>query len=203
MSDAPKILALDISSRCTGVAEGRAGETPRLYGVRFAGVNDDYADIFARSLRWTAERLAVDRVDAVFVEAPRSPGMHGDTNADTTFKLIGLWATVSSVVIYAGIKCSSVSVNDVREGFIGARNRPGAVAKAQVVEMCERLGWSPSDDNEGDAAALWWWGCQREARELCPVITPVMHHQVATSVENAKILKEQEARKRKLERLRA
>ena len=203
MSDAPKILALDISSSCTGVAEGRGGEAPRLYGVRFAGPHDDYADIFARSLRWTAERLAVDRFDAVFVEAPRSPGLHGDTNADTTFKLIGLWATISSVVIYAGVKCRSVSVNDVRGAFIGARNRPGAVAKAQVIQMCRRLGWSPSDDNEGDAAALWWFGCQREARELCPVITPMMQHEVATSVENAKILKEQEARKRKLERLRA
>ena len=199
---APNILALDISSRCTGVAEGRAGESPRLYGVRPRSEPDDYADVFARSLRWTAERLAVCKFDVVYVEAPRSPGMHGDTNADTTFKLIGLWATISSVVIYAGIKCRSVSVKDVREGFIGARNRPGAVAKSQVIEMCGRLGLSASDDNEGDAAALWWFACQKEARALCPVITPMMHHEVATSVENAKILKEQEARKRKLGRLR-
>lgn len=203
MIAAPNILTLDISSRCTGVAEGRAGETPRLYGVRFASEHDDYADIFARALRWAADRFSVTKFDAVVLEAPRSPGMHGDTNADTTLKLIGLWAVLASAAKVRGMRYRSVNVNDVREGFIGSRNRPGAIAKAQVVAMCGALGWSPSDDNEGDAGALWWHECRRISPDLAPVITPMMHHQVATAVENAKILKEQEARKRKLERLRA
>ena len=82
--------------------------------------------------------------------------------------------------------------------LIETRARP----KIAVVPATEAQVAPPDPINEGDAAALWWFACQKEARALCPVITPMMHHEVATSVENAKILKEQEARKRKLGRLR-
>ena len=203
MTDAPNILALDVSSRCTGVAEGRAGEVPRLYGISFARPHDDYADIFARALRWAADRFKVTRFDACYLEAPRSPGQFGDTNADTTLKLVGLWAVMSSAAKVRGIKYRSINVNDVRQGFLGSRSLPGAVAKAQAQAMCGRLGWNASDDNEADAAALWWHASMKEAPDLAPVITPLMHHEIATAVENARVVKFQEARERKLRRLRA
>ena len=66
MSNAPLVLALDIAT-VTGVCEGRAGEAPRMYTMRFGNPGDEHEDAFERALRWIAERLQVDRPDAIFV----------------------------------------------------------------------------------------------------------------------------------------
>jgi hypothetical protein len=190
---APYILALDIATK-TGVCEGRAGETPRMYSVQFGKPGDEHEDAFERALRWVAERLQVSRPDAIFVEAPINPGafvgrydeergkVTMTTNPDTTIRLMGLWAVLAAAVRLKGIRYERVNVQTARKLFIGVGNLKGQEAKRRCYDLCTLLGWDPSNRDESDSACVWNWGVTKIAPRLAPVITPMMHAKVATTV---------------------
>lgn len=193
MSVAPYILSLDIATK-TGVCEGRAGEAPRFYSLRFANGDDEHEDAFAGALRWIAERLSVSRPDAVYVEAPINPaaflgkydpatGRLGmSTNPDTTIRLMGLWATIAGAVKVKGVKYRRVNVQTARKSFIGHGNLKGAEAKRRAFEMCKLLGWAPENRDESDAACVHYSAMLGEAPRLAPIITPMMQGQIATRI---------------------
>lgn len=177
-------MALDLAST-TGVAEGRAGETPRLYSMRFVKPHDDHPAVFGRALGWLAEHIEDVIPDVVFIEAPMTPGAPGiKTNPETTLRLIGLWGALSGECAYRGIMCRCVSVQTVRKGFIGAGRVEGGgqEAKRRAFDMCRLLGWSPTDRDSSDAGALWWHGVTKVRPKLSPPITPMMHAKVATTI---------------------
>ena len=180
----PRILALDVAST-TGICVGFAGEKPTFSTIKFVQDGDDHEDVFGRALRWLAEYLQVDRPDAIYIEAPLSPGIHGQTNADTTLRLIGMWAALAAAVKVKGIKYRRAKVSTVRKEFIGHGNLKGHEAKRRVREMCRLLDWQTRNDNESDAGAIFWWASTREALNLAPVITPMMQQQCANIVGGA------------------
>lgn len=190
---APMILSLDIATK-TGVCEGRAGEAPRFYSLTFAQDGDDHEDAFMRALRWIAERLHVDKPDAVYVEAPVNPaafiGRYNEetgrvgmsTNPDTTIRLMGLWAVIAAAAKVKGIKYRRVNVQTARKSFIGAGNLKGAEAKRRGFEMCKLLGWTPKNRDESDAACIHFHAMTLEAPYLAPVITPMMQSKIAMRI---------------------
>jgi len=182
MGVAPKILALDAATN-TGVAIGSAGDVPIFQTLRFAGSDPDaeHEQSFAAALRWIAQLLQVNRPDFIYIEAPLSPGISGATNANTTLRLIGLWATLSAASIVKGVPYRKAKVGQVRKGFLGHGNLPGAEAKRRVQVVCELLGWDPRNNNEADAGALFHHACRIHAPERVPPITAEMHARAATA----------------------
>ena len=194
----PLILALDIATT-TGVCEGRAGDVPKFYTVKFAKEGDEHEDAFERALRWIADRLAVNRPDVIVVEAPINPaaflgkydeetGRMGMTsNPETTIRLMGLWATIAAAAKVKGITYRRARVQTVRKSFLGHGNLKGAEAKRRAMEMCKLLGWSPNNRDESDAGCVWFWTCQHFAPRLAPIITPMMQASVANTIAGVEV----------------
>jgi hypothetical protein len=180
----PYILALDVASR-TGVCEGRAGETPIFYTKQFAKEGDEHEDVFAAALLWLVERLKVDLPDAVYIEAPLSPGVYGKTNAETTTRLLGMWATLAAAVKVKGVRYRRAKVSTVRAAFIGHGRLEGAEAKRRAFDLCKALGWAPKNRDEADAGAIFWWASSQMAPKLTQIITPMMQQRVATTIGGA------------------
>ena len=192
MSRGPLILALDAAST-VGVAEGRAGEIPRLYSMKFSRKDDEPEDVGGRAMAWFQERLTDLAPDVVYIEAPMSPGAPGiKTSPSTTIMLIGLWYAMASECKSRGFAVRSANVQTVRTGFIGSgrvvmpkgskQGEGGKEAKRRVFAMCQMLGWAPTDRDASDAGALFWYACTRYAPDLAAPITPMMWGKVATTI---------------------
>lgn len=189
---APLILALDAAST-VGVAEGRAGEVPRLYSMKFSRKDDEPEDVGGRAMAWFQTRLEELNPDVVYIEAPMSPGAHGiKTSPATVTLLIGLWFAFAAECKSRGFAVRKANVQTVRTGFIGCgrvmmpkgskQGEGGKEAKRRVFAMCELLGWHPTDRDAGDAGALWHYACTRYAPDLAAPITPMMWGAVATTI---------------------
>lgn len=190
MPRGPLILAIDAASVC-GIAEGRAGEVPRLYSMKFSRKDDEPEDVGGRAMAWFSERLTELNPDVVYIEAPMSPGAPGiKTSPSTTIMLIGLWYAMASECISRGFAVRKANVQTVRTGFIGSgrvvmpkdskQGEGGKEAKRRVFEMCRLLNWNPTDRDASDAGALWWYAVTRYAPDLAAPITNMMHAKVAT-----------------------
>lgn len=205
MSNPSTIIALDLAT-VTGCAEidDAADAGPRFYSVRFAAPGDEHIATFARARRWIDGRLSVGDVKALYVEAPlRMGAMSGQTNADTVLRLNGLWAVISAAAGVWRVKYRDVNVQECRRVFLGNGTLRRDDAKGRAMEMARAVGWDPHTLDEADAAAVLYFAMMRECQRRAPPISPMLHHQVATAAENAKILREQEKRERGLRRLRA
>lgn len=204
MSDAPYILALDVSKRCTGVCYGRPGEAPRFLSVKGDGLDNTAA--MMKLGRWLIEWLKVERPDYVFLEAAINPAafmgrfdadkgrVEMSSNPDTTVTLAKMAAVVEFVVGMKGIALRLANVQTCRKSFIGSGNLKGDIAKARAFAMSRALGWQPHNQDEGDAAAVWFYaGTQVAPRHYTP-ITPMLQQKVATEVDAAMAARKGRAR---------
>lgn len=159
------IWAFDIASQM-GVAEGYAGEKPRLYTVRLASTDDDLDDAFGRAVKWMAERLLVERPDRIIIEAP-IPGSkkNGKTSARSVWLTVGLASCITGTAKAKRVPVRRANISSVRKHFIGIGNLPGDVAKPRTVRLCRALGWEPPNHDAADAGACWHWGCAQFDRE--------------------------------------
>lgn len=204
MSGPSVILSADIAT-LTGCSEWEPGiVAPRFYSVRFGNPGTPHAEAFTRARRWLDDRLSVGDVAALYAEATmRFGAAFGQTNADTIKRLVGLSAIFAAAAGAFRVKYREVEVQTIRIAFLGNGHLKGQEAKPRAMEMARMIGWSPNNLDEADAAALQYFAITREHPKLAPPISPMLHHQVATAAENAKILREQEKRERGLRRLRA
>ena len=197
-TSAPLIMAIDASGKAIGVAEGRAGETPRLYSMHFKSKNDEPEDIGGKVMAWFSVRLEELNPDVVYIEAPIEPGAPGVTTTPETMKiLIGLWFAMASECKSRGWAVRKANVQTVRTGFIGCgrvfmpkgspKGAGSKEAKRRVFEMCRLLGWAPTDRDASDAGALFWYACTRYAPNLAAPITSIMHAKVATTIRGVDI----------------
>ena len=104
------------------------------------------------------------------------------TNPDTTIRLMGLWAIVAAAVKVRGVRYERVDVRTARAEFLGDGGLKRDEAKRRAFEMCKLLGWSPANRDEGDAGCVHYYGSVILAPRLAPVVTPMMHMKVATTV---------------------
>jgi crossover junction endodeoxyribonuclease RuvC len=157
MTNTPLILALDIATVC-GFARGRVGEAPVGGSVRFGKPNASNNAVFGHALSWIAKELEPQpRPTILIIESMLSPEARiGHTSADVRDRLAGLHGIVRAVAHLRGIyDISEAGVGQVRAHFIGHSNLKRPEAKRQVILRCAQLGWQASDDNAGDALALW------------------------------------------------
>jgi hypothetical protein len=178
----PLILAIDCAT-VTGLCSGRPGETPVLETVRFGDNGASHFEIGARALRWVAFRLRDERPDQIWIEEPISfAGLAGKTNKNSLVRLNGLFLLIGSAARLKGVPVHLVKVNEARKNFIGKGRLKGAEAKRRCRGMCKQLGWAVRNDDESDAAAIWWVACAANAPELVPPISPMMHAQLAGAI---------------------
>ncbi len=192
MSAKPLILSLDIATR-TGACEGRAGEAPVFSTIDFRA--ESHEQSFGLCVSWLINRLKDDdRPDAIFVEAPISPGafvgeydaergkVRMTTNPNTTILLIGLWAIVAGIASARGLVYQRVNVRTARKAFLGNGNLKSEEAKRRAYDLCHMIGWRPSNRDEADAGCIHWYACAQMAPYLRPTVSPLMRSRAATVI---------------------
>jgi hypothetical protein len=177
----PLIVGLDIATRC-GWARGRLGETPTSGSIRFGNASSDASVIFGAALDWASRFLQpLPRPDVVMIEdlLPMD-AMRGHTQRAVRDRLAGLHGVLRGVAQLRGIgRIEVASVGDVRQHFIGQRNAKSAVAKAETMRRCARLGWEHRDDNAADALACWSYACALIDPATALRLTPLFNRAIA------------------------
>ncbi len=152
-----RVLTFDIATS-TGVAWGTAGETP-LATTHDLGKGLSDAKRFAKVIEIAGDHIETYQPDLVAYEAPVA-GKHAN------HLLIGLVGCVAGVAASYGHDPVKIDIGSYRKHFLGKhyikRDFPtlkdAAARKAikqLVIDRCELLGWSPDNDDEADAMALW------------------------------------------------
>lgn len=156
-----RVLALDVAT-VTGFAVGNVGEKPQIGSIRFGAVNCSPVESWAAATTWISEFIEVDRPDLLLLEAPLAPSFaRGTTNVNTARKLMGLSCLMETIPHMLGVnRIREARVQSIRKHFIGNGGLRSADAKRAVIQMCRHRGLEPRNDNEADAAALWYFGTE-------------------------------------------
>lgn len=159
-----KVLALDLSTTCGAAFDGPNGK-PQFSTNKGRMPEDsrNFGPLFCAHAQWMRDLIALQRPDVISVESPWVPlgnrklDENGDpvggrpTSIPIVLCLIGLWAVATTVAQAHGIPCNRREVSTVRKFFTGS----GRAKKKDVERRAYLLGWSPRDDHQADAAALW------------------------------------------------
>jgi crossover junction endodeoxyribonuclease RuvC len=146
------VLALDLA-KATGWAAGKPCSPPVYGTIRLDGSD---AVRFIHLAR-TVQRLIVEHdVTDVVLEAPF---IGGKLQQSALMPLFGYRAAAMIGAMAKGIEPTSAEASRVRKHFIGAGGLKRQAVKAAVIEKCRWRGWSPRNDNEADALALWDYRC--------------------------------------------
>jgi crossover junction endodeoxyribonuclease RuvC len=166
------VLALDLAS-VSGWAVGEPGTTPEHGAIRFASKGASHEAIFSKAMDWADEIISMCKPRLIVWEAPLAGFKGGKTTNDVTTILFGLPAIVGAIAYRHGIyDCRKADTAAVRHHFIGS-NPKRAKAKGMVVRQCCAMGWNCSDDNEGDALAVWSYMCALLNPRLALAPTPL------------------------------
>lgn len=164
MREGGTILALDLANGF-GWASGSPGTHPFVGSGRFAPEGSSQAAIGAAATKWLADRLAVEKPYAIYIERPRLHTVaKGTSSYQSIYALLGLCYLAAAVAHLRGVyRVEAVEVRQVREHFIGKGSLPGPEAKKLVSERCAQLGWETANNDESDALAIWDFACERLA----------------------------------------
>jgi hypothetical protein len=174
---APLIMAVDAATQ-TGICSGRPGDVPRFETVNFGDSGDNHLEVGARALRWIAHRLTDERPDQLWIEEPLSfEGSSGKTTRASLVRLNGLYMLFGAAARLKGVPVHDVLITSARKGFLGHGRLKRDIAKRRTRAMCRLLGWSPANDDEADAGALWWFACLANDKRATPPISKMMFRQ--------------------------
>jgi len=157
-----KITALDLGAT-TGVCFGEAGE--RFPEVASWDIRAPTRAQRAALLRdFLAAHLLSYCPDALWVEAPPPLAgmMQRGTNIDTLQALYGFDMIVGLVAFDWPVKLESIDAQAARQHFLGVRPKKGK-GKEAVLNRCKLFRWPVANNNEADAACIWWYACAHEA----------------------------------------
>ena len=177
---APRVLALDLASQ-TGVCWGAVGETPRFMTVRFtregeAASIDGCWEASARVIQWAADFTKVEQIDHVVIEAPIPEQALGhSTNAWSTMLKMFIIGTMGGALKCRGIPVTDANIGAVRVHVLGRGNGrlKKELAKPAVMRVCRALGWTPKNNDESDAGALFLFQSSRLAPRLAHRCDPI------------------------------
>lgn len=179
------VMAWDLATLC-GVAFGAAGDRPRATTIHLGNglkgkkgfTEEQKWDTFQKGAR---DLLRVHRPDILVFEAPIGGGGRVD------YFLIGLSVLLRLEASRAGLSAEPVMISSVRKHFLGKAlgtrdfpdldvNRKGDKDRARerikqlVIRRCQHLGWTPRDDNEADAMAVFDWAqCEKAGVQPAPL----------------------------------
>lgn len=170
---APYIVAFDIASN-TGIAQGYAGDAPKLSSVLLGDNNINDALKAQRAHKFFSkifyELALLEITPSVYIEKPIGTGAWGKTNFKTNEILTGLY-WIAMGCIPKGVNPQIIAVASVRKSFIGHGRAQDP--KKRVQEVCDVLKWQYKNNDESDAAALWYFGSLKEAPQLTPIVNPL------------------------------
>ena len=155
------ILALDLAT-AVGFARWRSPLSFASGNKLLPKTGADVGQFVSKFATWFTDLITVDRPTLVVFEAPL---MTDQRNLETARKLLGLAVMVEYLCKVAGVEALEVKIPDVRSHFLGngfgkhALRRPGELKQWQAIrrmtfEACNRKGWNPETDDEGDAFAV-------------------------------------------------
>lgn len=153
-----RILACDIATS-TGFAvcrpEGSESDKPILGSFKVKHEGDRLGDAYQAFENHVEDLFLVHRPDAFCFEAPLPRGHRAGVGAPTSMmavrKIFGLCAIAELVATRHKVQVFEGHLASVRSHFV--RGQRGD--KQAVFKLCWVLGWSPKDEDESDAAALW------------------------------------------------
>jgi hypothetical protein len=148
----------------------RDGEASSMEGV---------CEAAARGIEWFVDLTKLEKFDIIAIEAPIP-----EAALRKRSKRTGSWATAMKYALVGSLgACAIMRQSKLRMGHIGSvrkfllgegnGNISGERAKPAVMRVCRALGWSPKNNDEGDAAALWLWACGEAAPRLTPRLDPI------------------------------
>jgi len=151
------VLALDLASE-TGFAIGEPGQLPRIGSLRFAAAGATHPAIYSAAMSWIARTIREEAIVRVVVETPLNPNFKtGFTNIGTIRLLMGLAAVMEGAAHKLGVwHIEEIAVMTWRKHVLGKGNIKGPAAKKMVLRLCRDLGMEPRNNNESDAAGLWF-----------------------------------------------
>lgn len=175
MNEHETLAAFDVAS-ATGVAFGGQGSScPSFITWKLPPLSDlDRAMVSLFDS--VSQLLGLIKAKHVYIEAPL---YITGRSQQTALDLISLAAVARCAAHRHGARVRLVHVQTVRKHFVGA-GRPENPKQA-VMQRCRLLGWTPADDNQGDAGALWAYGMAQVYPKWSPRSTPLFGRKVASS----------------------
>lgn len=156
------LIALDVNSRRTGVAFGNPDSpSPKCLTWALPGCKDDRsADrSFAGLYNSVTELAAMVNPTIVAIEAPFNPQAREEgelqSSHHTVIPLFQLVACARAAAHNAGARVVLGHVQSWRKAFCG-HGRPKD-PKGATMERCRLLKWDVKNEDEADAAGLWYW----------------------------------------------
>ncbi len=194
MSEAPYVLAMDVSKARSGICEGYPGRAPTLHSI--SGNDVDTTVAVCRLGKWLIDRLKMAPApDYIYLEAalrfipgeydPERERVVAKGNPETTIVLSKMVGVVEFIAWMKGIKLRTAHVSTVRKAFLGNGHLKGDIAKARAVALCQALEWPARNHDEADAAAVWFYAGTQVAPRLYTPITPMLQQKIATEVDAA------------------
>lgn len=183
----PIVLGLDVASYKTGVAHGTVGEKPFALTWTLGDADSTRRERLAKLVRYLSDLLKVVKPDLVAIEAPLNLQAAAKRREDTALALIGGAIVAETICHMRGVRrVEMCNVLKVRAHFTGQRTYSDSydpVAKKKITSrenaksatrnMCAMRGWSVSNDDEADAAALFSYGSTMLDRRLAALATPL------------------------------
>lgn len=153
------ILALDLA-RSTGWAAGEPCGPPS-YGTVVLDQDSNPAR-FLGLAREVTRLIEAHAITAVFLEQPYVGKASG---FNSLMPLFGYRACAMLAAHQKRCTVTTVTPSEVRKHFIGISNLKREAAKAAVIDKCQWRGWTPRNDDEADALALWDFACANRSEK--------------------------------------
>ena len=149
------ICSLDLGTQNIGWAYGSDDDRAPTTGTYCPpATGKDLGWLLADVRAWLTPFCRTRAFDLLVYE---SPVFVAQNNVMTVRKMFALGGLVELVAYDLKLPCEEKLPGPVRKHFLGRGNVPKRrpEIKAAVMRQCQILGWKPSNDDEGDAAALW------------------------------------------------
>lgn len=144
------IATFDIAT-VTGWSFGSPGVSHPLFGeYRMAAAGASEAHVFDGFETWLDHKMTTLRPRYAFIEDVFMP-----KSTFVAARLYGLRAIAKMTFHRHAVRVRIIPTQTVQRFMTGQGRWPKGQKKAATMHACERLGWHPTTDNEGDALALW------------------------------------------------
>ena len=139
--------------RAMGVAIGNAHGAPSCHTEILGDPSSSQSSRFCQLMRVVNQLIADHSPDVVVIEQPIAGGVVG--KAARVEQAFGYRGAIFGVAHMRNVRTAEFSVQDIRGYMIGERNLKSAIAKPAIHAKCLHYGWSVSDFEQSDAAAVW------------------------------------------------
>jgi hypothetical protein len=193
-----RLICLDLSVACTGVAVGYSDQAPE-----FTSLKKQKDEAIGASMRRLADflELVIGKGDnpIVYAEASINPGaflgeydpaagkVKAKSNPWTTIALAKMSATAELTTRRAGVEYREATVQQIRTAFLGKGTIKRDEAKRRAFELCKLLGWAPHNRDEADAGALFYYAATIVDPKHCRLVTPMQQMKVANTIGGVEI----------------